>query len=348
MTAPLIIGWDVGGAHIKACLLEHDRITDLAQWPTPLWQGLAQLDAALELAFARWPQLAEARHAVTMTAEMADFFPDRQTGVRTLAHHLAARLGPATRFYAGPAGWPQATDAPQHWQAIASANWLATASLCARRHPDAILVDIGSTTTDLIPLRHGQPTPIGHDDAARLAAGELVYLGAARTPLCALARRIRCGDRSYNVMNEFFATSADVFRLTGELDPAHDHYPAADNAPKTADATRRRLARMIGRDAHDAPPATWLTFAHRWRSLIRHEITRNLNCVTAHTRLPPHAPLIGAGAGLFLAQDIATQTARPFIHFADIAGVPDTLESWANVCAPAVAVAQLLRRSESG
>ena len=39
-------------------------------------------------------------------------------------------------------------------------------------------------------------------------------------------------------MNEFFATTADVYRLTGELDPAHDQHPSADNAPKDLAATR--------------------------------------------------------------------------------------------------------------
>ena len=42
-----VIGWDVGGAHLKACLLVGGRVRDVAQWPCALWQGLEQLDAGL-------------------------------------------------------------------------------------------------------------------------------------------------------------------------------------------------------------------------------------------------------------------------------------------------------------
>ena len=100
-----VIGWDIGGAHVKASLLEAGTVTAIGQWATPLWKGLAHLDEALHAARARWPAFAHARHAVTMTAEMTDLFPDREAGVRALCAHLADRLGAATRFYAGEAGW---------------------------------------------------------------------------------------------------------------------------------------------------------------------------------------------------------------------------------------------------
>ena len=70
-------------------------------------------------------------------------------------------------------------------------------------------------------------------------------------------------------MNEFFATTADVYRATGELDAAHDQAASADNAPKDAQATRQRLARMIGLDARDGTADEWLAFAREWR---RHQL----------------------------------------------------------------------------
>ena len=77
-----VLGWDVGGAHVKASLLVDGRIRDVAQWAAPLWLGLTHLDAAIDAARARWPGFEQARHAVTMTAEMTDLFPDREAGVR--------------------------------------------------------------------------------------------------------------------------------------------------------------------------------------------------------------------------------------------------------------------------
>lgn len=340
-----VVGWDVGGAHVKASLLADGRIRDVAQWPAPLWQGLQHLDAAIEAARARWPELADARHAVTMTAEMTDLFADRRAGVLALAERLEARLGPRLAFFAGAAGWPDRDAVAAHWQDVASANWLATAQLVAARLPDALLVDIGSTTTDLVPVRDHRPASGARGDAARLASGELVYLGAARTPLCALASRIAFGGRDYNVMNEFFATTADVFRLTGELAAEHDQHPAADGGGKDAAASRTRLARMIGMDAQDAVPAEWHAFALAWRARLLDEIEFNLERVVRDAGLPDRSPVVGAGCGKFLARALAERIGRPFISFQSLAGSdamwPNAGADWSSTCAPSVAVALL-------
>ncbi len=339
MTQECTIGWDIGGAHVKACLVEDGRIRDIAQWAAPLWQGLAHLDAALAAARARWPGLDDARHAITMTAEMTDLFPHREAGVLALAAHLEAAIGPAIRLYAGSAGWVAPAAASEHWAEIASANWLATARLVARRRPDAVLVDIGSTTSDLIPVVAGRPRPAGRSDAARLASGELVYLGVVRTPLCALAQRIVFEGRCTNVMNEFFATTADVFRLTGELDAAHDQYAAADNGAKDLAASCERLARMIGRDARDGEVRQWRALAGDWRLAMLSEIGRNLSRVVGQAGLDAHAPVVGAGAGLFLARSLAERCNRPFVPFHALVDAAPECANWADVCAPSAAVA---------
>ena len=105
--------------------------------------------------------------------------------------------------------------------------------------------------------------PPVRSDAQRLASGELVYQGVVRTPLCVLAARIGWRGEQLNVMNEFFATTADVYRLTGELNPAHDQQPSADHASKDVSATCARLARMIGLDTRDASAEQWLAFRPR-------------------------------------------------------------------------------------
>lgn len=343
-----LIGWDIGGAHVKASLLIDGAIRDVAQWAAPLWQGLSHLDAAVDAARLRWPEFGRARHGVTMTAEMTDLFPHREAGVRGLVERLGQQLGPTARFFAGAADWPAATDAAARWRDIASANWLATAQQVGARQPDALLVDIGSTTTDLIPLRGGAPCPQGRGDAGRLAAGELVYLGVVRSPLCALARRVPFGEQSYNVMNEFFATTADVFRLTGELAPEHDQHPAADGGDKSETATCRRLARMIGMDARDAKLADWRALARHWRGQMLAEIAGQLERVARHAELPPHTPLVGAGCGLFLVHELAARSGRRCIPFHRLAGVEHaaagSVRDWADTCAPSVAVALLLDR----
>lgn len=348
-----VIGWDVGGAHVKACLMRRGRVVEVVQWPCPLWQGLDHLERTLAEARARWPGLREAHHAVTMTGEMVDLFADRQDGVTRLAALLAERLtagADTLHLIAGERGWCRADEAASQWSHIASANWLATARHVALARPegDALLVDIGSTTTDLIAVRDGRVLTRARSDAERLATGELVYHGVVRTPLCAFARRIAWRGEELNVMNEFFATAADVYRLTGELDPAHDQHPTADAGAKDAAATRRRLARMIGLDARDASDAEWLDFAHAWRRQQLAELQEQLARVRALHGLRDDAAIVAAGCGAFLVDELAPATAPRLDYARDVSTIapdaPPGTAAWARVCAPSVAVAALCAR----
>lgn len=349
----LVAGWDIGGAHVKACVLRDGVVVDVAQWACPLWQGMAHLAQALGAARERWPMLDEARHAVTMTGEMVDLFPSREDGVKGIVALLAQTFGERLRVYAGDEGWYAAEQSGSHWAEIASANWLATAQHAAERIGSGALIDIGSTTTDLIVFRDGRVLTQERSDAERLASGALVYQGVVRTPLCALAQRIPFRGRHYNVMNEFFATTADVHRLAGELNPNHDLHPSADQAPKTAAATQQRLARMIGLDARDAGPAEWLQFAEAWREAQLEELAGQLDRVLAAHELPPDAPLVGAGCGDFLAARLgrlsSAASGRAFYPYYACAlgnGARDDLADRVQVCAPSVAIAMLFDRAE--
>jgi len=341
------LGWDIGGAHVKGCLLEGGALRDIAQWPCPLWQGMEQLDAVLAQARSRWSGAwaAGLRHAVTMTGEMVDLFEDRAQGVARIAGRLEHSLGPTLRLFDAEGDWRGPGEVGQHWDGIASANWCATARVLAARLSDAMLVDIGSTTTDLIPLREGRVAARGATDAERLLTGELVYQGVVRTPLCALGPRVSCGECSINVMNEFFATTADVYRLTGELDPAHDQAATADGRGKDPAACRQRLARMIGLDAAAASEAQWLALAGWWRQAQLREIEGQFARVAQESGLPDDAPVIGAGCGAFLAAEVARRSGRRFLRYAEVAlpapAADAALAAWADVCAPAVSVALL-------
>ena len=50
MRETTVVGWDIGGAHVKASLLRGGEVVDAAQWPCPLWQGLQHLHHALAAA----------------------------------------------------------------------------------------------------------------------------------------------------------------------------------------------------------------------------------------------------------------------------------------------------------
>ena len=147
----VVIGWDIGGAHLKAARVEHGRVEAVVQAATPLWLGLDSLEAAFDALCA---ELGRAdRHVITMTGELCDAFPSRREGVAGLAAIAANHLAPATpSLYAGRAGFVKLSEAASHAADIASANWHASAALLALKLPEALFIDIGSTTADVIPI----------------------------------------------------------------------------------------------------------------------------------------------------------------------------------------------------
>src|SRR3984957_7855239 len=95
----VVIGWDIGGAHLKAARVKHGRVEAVVQAATPLWLGLDSLHAAFDVLSA---QLGPAdRHVITMTGELCDAFPSRREGVAGLAAIAAHHLPAAPRLYAG-------------------------------------------------------------------------------------------------------------------------------------------------------------------------------------------------------------------------------------------------------
>jgi probable H4MPT-linked C1 transfer pathway protein len=341
MPSEPIIGWDLGGAHLKAARLDAaGRVERVVQFPCPLWQGLPELERALDAAVAALGPATV--HAVTMTGEMVDLFPTRAAGVAGLVAAMRARFE-GLRFYAGDAGFATADQAAAFGLRLASANWSATAELVAATTADALLVDVGSTTTDLVPVRDGRVRARGLDDATRLEARELVYTGVVRTPVMALVQEVPFQGRTVPVMAELFATAADVHRLSGRLREDADRYPAADGGEKTTAGSARRLARMIGRDMETSSLDDWRRLAAWLSDTQARRIEQACAFVLAREPLPHFAPVVGAGVGRFLAADLARRLDRPYVEFAHLLTDAGPDAGLASDCASAVAVAWLSR-----
>ena len=334
------MGLDVGGAHLKLALVRDGRVMAARQIPCRLWEGLDRLAPAFDAALTGLS--VPGRIALTMTGELADLFPDRAAGVAALIQAVRDRFpGASLAVWAGREGFlapePAATRSAA---AVASANWLATASLAAARTGNGLLVDIGSTTTDILPLVAGNVRFAGYSDAERLARGELVYQGVTRTPVMAIADRAPLAGAWVPLMNEYFATAADVWRLLGRLDEAHDQHAAADNGPKTAAASAKRLARMVGADLGPGPE-NWIGLAEWLARAQLRRIEDAIRLVLSRERVPPAAPIIGAGCGRHIADDLAAALGRPYVDLAELIQVEPEAAAMAATCAPAVAVALL-------
>jgi probable H4MPT-linked C1 transfer pathway protein len=338
MPAQDIIGWDIGGAHLKAARMENGRIIAALQIALPLWQGLHEAERAFDEAQAKIGRTDV--NAVTMTGELCDIFATHAEGVAALAA-LARRRLSEPLFYAGPAGFVTHERVAGHATDIASANWHASASAVAAVHPGALVADMGSTTTDLIPIADGRVAALGYSDAERLAHGELVYAGVVRSYLFAGVTRAPFEGRWVNLMNEWFASMGDVYRILGELPEGVDVMQTADNRDKSVESSRARLARMIGRDVGDADEASWWRLAQFFADAQARQIEESLHLVLSRGIISEDAPMVGAGIGRFVLERVAARFNRAFVPFESCFDAAPECAGAVSDCAPAAAVAKL-------
>jgi probable H4MPT-linked C1 transfer pathway protein len=338
-----IIGWDIGGAHVKAAVIRAGEIAAVYQQPCPLWKGLDQLQKAVD---AIMLELAgsNCRHAITMTGELVDLFDNREQGVKQIIQAMIELLPDAEMLvFAGQEGFlkPSEIDA-EHYPSIASANWLASASFAAQKVGNGLFVDCGSTTTDILLLNDRNVLADGYTDYQRLISQELIYTGIVRTAVMAVTQTAQDQGQKIGLMAEYFATMADVYRVTGELDDRHDQTDTADGAEKTVLASARRLSRMIGCDFYADELLRWQLFAKNIRNRQIRQIQCGCETRLSQHELPQDSPLIGAGVGRFLVKQIALNLGRPYLDFSDL--FPVTViqsEMTAADCAPAAAIAYL-------
>jgi len=339
----LIAGYDVGGAHLKVAVAENDRLIAVRQIVCPLWRGVEHLEAALAEAAAITAGAGE--HRVTMTGELADVFPDRYTGVCRIVGTVAARLGPDVRFWMGPLqNFGTADDAMVDHLSVASTNFLASAAFLAARLPgrDGLLIDMGSTTTDIVPFGprvRGAAPAAGLSDAERLANGSLVYTGLTRTLVTAVVSRGLFAGAWQGLAREPFATMADVYRVLETLPEEIDQHRTADGRSVSPADSAARLARCFGRDyetdRHDAWRHAAAEIAEQQVRSI-HDGARQVLSLCGFNSVPL---IVSAGIGAGRIQEVARRLGAEHRPFAEVADITGDLAIEATRHAPAVALA---------
>lgn len=238
-----VLGLDIGGANLKAAhTLGRTRTISF-----PLWRRHRELEGVLAAMIAAMPPAEIV--GLTMSGELCDCFADQGEGVLFLLD-AAVRVVGGTRLRVwSRGGFLSPEEAAQAPEQVAAANWSAQAAWVARRcgAGSALLVDMGSTTTDIVPLAGGKAISQAYRDPDRLDAGELVYTGAGRTPVAAVL-----GGGEPAVAAEFFATMRDVYLVLGRVEEDAEDLETADGRPATRVHACGRLARM-----RCADPATY-------------------------------------------------------------------------------------------
>jgi probable H4MPT-linked C1 transfer pathway protein len=336
-----VIGWDIGGVNTKVARVQSGTVLHARSHPfeiqrdpralTPLLRSLANAVAAAS----------DDRHAVTMTAELSQMFRTKREGVAFVLDALVTAFPSAdVHVYAVDGRFLSPTQAANEPLAVAASNWAATANIVAVEHPDAILIDIGTTTTDIIPIVGGGVAALGTTDPARLASGELVYTGALRTPVEAITQRVPLGTSRAGVSAESFALIGDIHVWRGDLAPEDYSVTAPDDRPASREFVGERIARVVCADREmldeRAISAIADAVADAQVDLICDAIAKvRERHHTLHTA-------IVTGLGSFSATRAARQAGLSVIWLADALGLD------VSRCAPAAAVALLVERQQSG
>jgi (4-(4-[2-(gamma-L-glutamylamino)ethyl]phenoxymethyl)furan-2-yl)methanamine synthase len=225
-----MIGIDVGGANLK---LADENGVHIHY--CPLWKG-----APLREILTRYRTTGR-QAAVVLSGELADCFTSKGEGIAFITDAVRS-VFPDAAFYGTDAAF-HSTDTPL----LAAANWLASADFLRDTHPDTVLADIGSTTTDIIPLNSFQ-TLTGLTDLARLRKGYLIYTGMLRTSIPTLIRSVMMHGLVTPISTEHFACAADAHLVLGHISPGDYTVDAPDGGEKTVMGSLRRLSRVVCAD----------------------------------------------------------------------------------------------------
>lgn len=339
------LGLDIGGANIKAASSGGRTISR----PFAIWKHPEHLGSHIASICHEFPEAQQL--AVVMTAELADCFATKTEGVHFILDQVEAgapRLPYMAwttdgQFVSGGA----ARDQPM---LVAAANWHALATWVGRTliredvsqppipESSSILIDIGTTTTDIIPLVNGRPASTGKTDTTRLQSGELCYSGVKRTPVCAIAHSVPFHDGYCALAAELFATTLDVHLLLGAIPENEADLETANGRPATRAAAHDRLARMLCADRQEVTVEDAVHIAKFLADVQRQRLAGALDRVVH--RLPGECQtVVVSGSGAFLARQLAAGNRRTSL--ARTISLDDLLSPGIAESACAYAVAQL-------
>jgi probable H4MPT-linked C1 transfer pathway protein len=330
MRAVTTLAVDIGGANTKAAWCDGTTLRTVSR-PFEVWRDRDALSTVLrEVALGPADAV-----AITMTAELSDAFRTKREGVAFVLGAAEDALGDRPLRVLTTTGELVSVETARtrSWD-VAAANWVATALAVADAHSDALLIDVGSTTADVVPITAGRVAAIGHNDLERLVAGELVYTGVLRTNLAAIAPRVPVRGSWCPVASEYFAISADVHLVLGHLAPAAYDCPTPDGRPATVEFARERIARLVCADLDQLDAAevdAIAAFLHAGQLRLIEDAARRVQ-----GPLPPEAPVVAVGSGAFLGREVAVRLGR---------AVADGLAPWGATggeVGPAAALAALL------
>jgi probable H4MPT-linked C1 transfer pathway protein len=338
-----VLGLDIGGANTKAAYINTDngfiREFKAAMEYFPVWKNPEKLSTVLSrLSKAVSGSVKLNCVGVTMTAELSDAYRTKREGINHILTHVAQAF-PATQVFvldvnATLKSIAEAQVAPLE---VAAANWAATGWMVAQLVKDCIVIDVGSTSTSIIPIVDGHISAAGKTDLEKLMNGELVYTGSLRTNIAAIANSIPLRNGTVRVSSELFAQSGDVHLVLGNITEEQYTVETADGRGKTRAEALARLARVVCADTEMLTEQEIMQFATYIYDKQVRQVAEGLNQV--YNRIKPHAKAKIKAVVTGLGKNFLAKKAAQLIGIKEIIDLNELLKSGVATVSPAVGVA---------
>jgi len=341
-----VLGLDIGGANTKAAFLKikqgrvTERTTILEYFP--VWKKekkqLSKLLKQIKKVLTNGAVLDGV--GVTITAELSDAYRTKKEGINQVLDCVTQVFGDAPVFVLDvEAALLTVQQALKEPLKVASANWAATGWVVSKLIKDGIVIDVGSTTTSIIPIINGKIAAEGKNDLEKLQNGELVYSGSLRTNVASMVDTIPVKEKTTRVCSELFAQSGDVHLILGNISKKDYTAETCDGRGKTKLETLARLARVVSADTDMLTEQEILTMAKFIHEKQVEEIADGLKQVNEKIKVPKKdITIVATGLGRnFLARKAAEK-----VGFKKIIDMKKVLDADSAIASPSVGVAIML------
>jgi probable H4MPT-linked C1 transfer pathway protein len=311
-----IIGWDIGGANTKAAFIstKNGFIKELntAIEYFPIWKDPEKLSTVLSRIKKRVSGSVNLDCVgVTMTAELSDAYRTKREGVNHILAHVV-QVFPVTPVFVldVEASLRSIEEAKSEPLKVAAANWAATGGMVSQLIKDCIIIDVGSTSTSIIPVIKGAISAAGKTDLEKLMNGELVYTGSLRTNIAAIVNSIPVRGGVARVSSELFAQSGDVHLVLGNITGKEYTVETADGRGQTRTEAIARLARVVCADIEMLTEQEIVQIAKYIYNRQVEQVAEGLSQVYDRIKLHAKAKIGAVVTGLgkdFLAKNAAQQ-----------------------------------------
>jgi probable H4MPT-linked C1 transfer pathway protein len=347
-----IIGLDIGGANTKAALIRtsHEGLQEIEVKVEyfPVWKHPEKLFDTLIRIRGGFETVKLEGVGITMTAELSDAYQTKEEGVKQILDCVARVFADTPVFVvSAKATLLPLTAALSKPLEVAAANWAATGWMISQLVENCVVIDVGSTSTSIIPIIAGRIATCGKTDLEKLINGELVYTGALRTNVASIVSAIPIKGGCARVSSELFAQSGDVHLILGNIVEQQYTGETADGRGKTCFEAMARLSRVICADINMLSEQEVLDIAKYIYERQIEQVTDGLSQVLTRLKSVSNAKFIAVVTGI--GKDFVAKKAATRVGFKDIVDLGDLMRNQlATKASPALGAALMVANTIEG